>query len=94
MTRIIRIETCANCPHRDHDGAFGQPSCKPMCRATPGSQELPYTVMHGYGSRCIAVPTYVIPDWCPLEMLSAPEAPLVAPFEFKRPDDTEGGSCD
>lgn len=68
MTRIIRIESCATCPSRDHAGAFGKVSCVPVC-SLMRRRELPHSVERGFGSRLVAVPTNAIPDWCPLEFL-------------------------
>ena len=71
-TRKIVLETCSDCPHRDHKGAFGNPSCVPCCRHPAArredgmSRELPYTPSVD-GTRIHAMATYVIPDWCPLE---------------------------
>ena len=63
--RKIVLKTCTHCPNRDHKGAFGNPSCVPVCRLA--NQELPYTVTPGSNGRLHASPTYEIPAWCPLE---------------------------
>lgn len=63
--RKIVLKTCTHCPHRDHKGAFGNPACVPVCRLA--QQELPHTVTPGSNGRLHASPTYVIPEWCPLE---------------------------
>ena len=63
--RKIVLKNCTHCPHRDHKGAFGNPACVPVCRLA--QQELPYTVTPGSNGRLHASPTYVIPEWCPLE---------------------------
>ena len=66
------IHTCGTCRYRDHKGAFGNPSCVPCChhpkvRKDDGTTpELPYTPTVS-DNRIHATPTYVIPDWCPLE---------------------------
>lgn len=66
MTRIIRINDCNECPHRDHNGAFGKISYIPMCRAV--NKELPYNVVPD-GKYHYAERIKEIPDWCPLEPL-------------------------
>lgn len=70
MSRVIRIETCAKCPSRDHKGAFAEVYCVPVCNAVSPSRELPHEVKPGFGTRLVAAPTYAIPDWCPLEKLT------------------------
>lgn len=66
MARKIVIESCKTCPHRDHMGAFGSPAYVPVCRRM--NQQLPYDLQpNGRGTGCIAVPSYDIPDCCPLE---------------------------
>lgn len=64
-TRKIVLPTCTRCPHQDHKGAFGNPSCVPVCRLA--KQDLPYTTSVGESGRVHALPTYEIPEWCPLE---------------------------
>ena len=71
MAKKIVLETCANCPHRDHRGGYGAISCVPICRAV--GKELPYRLADN-PSRAHAIPTHVIPDWCPLENNDASEA--------------------
>lgn len=66
MTRIIRIKTCAECPNRDHAGAFGRVACVPECGLIKPVRELPHGVVLT-GKRLMAAPTFQIPDWCPLE---------------------------
>ena len=77
-TRKIVLETCSDCPYRDHKGAFGNPSCVPCCRHPAArredgmSRELPHTLSEGKPmlsgeKKFRAIPTYVIPKWCPLE---------------------------
>lgn len=63
--RKIVQQTCQGCQHKDHNGAFGNISCVPVCRFA--KQELPYTTTVGDSGRVHAHPTNVIPDWCPLE---------------------------
>lgn len=63
--RKIVQQTCSGCQHKDHNGAFGNISCVPVCRFA--KQELPYTTTVGDSGRVHAHPTNVIPDWCPLE---------------------------
>lgn len=63
--RKIVLKTCTHCPHRDHKGAFGNPSCVPVCRLA--KQNLPYNITYGDNGRTHASPTYAIPEWCPLE---------------------------
>lgn len=70
MSRVIRIETCSKCPNRDHFGAFAKVGLVPMCSAVEPVRELPHKIVQGFGTRLVAVPTYIIPDWCPLEKLS------------------------
>ena len=76
--RKVVIRTCGDCSHRDHKGAFGNPSCIPCCRHPAVRRddgmcpELPYTTtsgggMIGGGVRLHAHATEVIPSWCPLE---------------------------
>jgi len=64
----IVIKTCKECPHIDHNGAFGQVAYIPMCRWE--NKKLPYTVNvehRGKAIRNVASPSHVIPDWCSLE---------------------------
>lgn len=49
----------------DHKGAFGKPSCVPVCRLA--QQEFPQTIALGSNGRLHVSPTYAIPEWCPLE---------------------------
>lgn len=63
--RKIVQQTCSGCQYKDHNGAFGNISCVPVCRFA--KQELPYTTTVGDSGRVHAHPTNVIPDWCPLE---------------------------
>lgn len=69
MTRIIRVETCSDCPKRDHKGGFANVAYVPVCRGVKPSRELPYTVGQGFRSMVVAVATEEIPEWCPLEKL-------------------------
>lgn len=82
MSRIIRIESCKDCPHRDHMGGFGSPAYVPRCNKTRPSRELPYTTGVS-GRMVIASQTPGIPDWCPLERDTAapPPKPEDAPQE-------------
>lgn len=70
---MIVVRTCDACPHVDHKGAFGNPAYVPLCRKTMRKDRvLPYTVVvsNGLPERSgwplVAVPSGVIPDWCPL----------------------------
>lgn len=71
MTRVIKIETCRECPNVGHTGGFGSPAYKPRCGLLPvGRNILPYHPGIS-GERIVAKPTYVIPDNCPLPRLPA-----------------------
>jgi len=72
--KIIQIITCRDCPHNDHQGGFGNPSCKPICRKA--NREQPWEPAKGYGSMIVAVQSVDIPDWCPLEGYTPPPAPI------------------
>ena len=62
--RMIPINTCFDCPHRDHQGAFGKVAYVPVCGKK--NRKLPYNVTTGpIGQQ--ANPTGNIPAWCPLE---------------------------
>lgn len=71
MTRIIRINGCPQCEHKDHTGAFGNPAYKPICRKV--NKELPYET-HAHGKVVNAHQLPGLPDWCPLEKLPEGEA--------------------
>lgn len=63
--RKIVLESCAECPYRDHRGGFGSPAYVPVCRKI--DRNLPHTLApNRRGTGCSAVPTNVIPEWCPL----------------------------
>jgi hypothetical protein len=64
-TRYIKIETCASCPHRNHQGAFATTAYVPVCRKT--NKCLPFNEAYQNG-RLYADPTFTIPKWCPLEV--------------------------
>jgi len=69
MTRIIRIETCGTCQHRDHKGAFAKVSYVPVCRKV--NRKLPHEVVYDKAVRMtVAEGTGEIPSWCPLEKLT------------------------
>jgi len=65
MSRKIVINDCSECPHKDHKGGCGNPAYEPCCRKKKG-RKLPYTCS-GSSRRSRAIPTNVIPKWCPLE---------------------------
>lgn len=70
VPRMLVVVSCEHCPSRDHKGAWGNVSRIPVCRATGIS--LPYTAQtDGIGNRVEAIPTYVIPEWCPLPQVSS-----------------------
>lgn len=65
--KVIPVESCASCPHRDHKGGFGVVAYVPVCRMA--NRELPHdvqTMKTPLGHRMVAGGTSVIPDWCPL----------------------------
>lgn len=64
MSKVIPINSCAECPHRDHKGAFGRVSYVPVCRKT--RRNLPHKVEE-YRGNLTAHATNVIPRWCELE---------------------------
>lgn len=64
--RIIRIQSCKDCPNWDHKGGFGNPAYIPRCNKVRPSRDLPYTTGVS-GRMVIARQTHGIPDWCPLE---------------------------
>lgn len=67
--RMIRVNTCQTCPHKDHKGGFGSPAYVPVCRKA--NNELPYTLTpNSRGTGCLANATHVIPEWCPLEKIN------------------------
>jgi hypothetical protein len=63
-TRIIRIESCDECPYIGERGT-GKVAFIPCCELKE-CRELPYTVS-AQKPIDLADPTGVIPDWCPLE---------------------------
>ena len=64
--KFIPINSCSECPSRDHRGAFGRIAYIPICRAT--GKELPYDVVtNPISGISSASATYEIPEWCPLE---------------------------
>lgn len=66
MTKIITIQTCANCPHKDHRGAYGQVAYIPVCRQT--NKNLGYTKeVSSRGNGIHAQYDGKIPSFCPLE---------------------------
>jgi hypothetical protein len=67
MTRVIRIDSCHQCPGRSHTGGFGRVAYVPICRTA--NRELPYSIECGTVSMVIASQKPGIPDWCPLEKL-------------------------
>ena len=66
MSRIIRINSCQECPSRSHNGGFGNPAYVPVCRKTDPARDLPFTTRIS-GKIIVAEQTPGIPDWCPLE---------------------------
>lgn len=65
--KCIPIPSCAECPHRDHKGGFGEVAYVPVCRRV--NKELPHTVgtrKTTMGYRMIASQVEGIPEWCPL----------------------------
>jgi elongation factor P hydroxylase len=65
MSRVIRIESCAVCPSRDHKGAFARVAYVPVCRSV--DRELPHTLVMSRRGYVSASATFEIPEWCPLE---------------------------
>ena len=64
MSKVIVIDSCLTCPHRDHKGAFARVAYIPVCGLK--SRRLPYKQAEAYGM-IVANPTGKIPTWCPLE---------------------------
>lgn len=60
----ISIPTCSSCPYLTHSGGFGQIQYIPKCSKL--GRKLPYNESALSGNIYVQ-PTYVIPDWCPLE---------------------------
>lgn len=64
--RVIVIEDCGTCPHKDHNGAFGKVSYIPHCNLA--HCDLPYDTIEDHrlklGLTAISRPG--IPSWCPL----------------------------
>ena len=74
MSKKIVVNNCTECPFIQHHGGFGNPAYIPYCSKamllTDGN--LPYTTSSRVTGGCksplvTAIPTGVIPDWCPLE---------------------------
>lgn len=69
MSKHIVINSCSDCPHKEHQnhsGAFGQVSYVPVCRKVGHS--LGYTVSVNPELNMGVIATYdrKIPTWCPL----------------------------
>ena len=62
MTKIIRIESCNDCPDRQHTGAFSDGGARAICHNRKRLDETDYDTE----SRIIEDPKK-IPAWCPLE---------------------------
>lgn len=68
MSKKITINSCTDCPHKSHQGAFGEIMYVPKCSKT--QKTLGYTVQHQKITakvRAVAVYDGIIPKWCPLE---------------------------
>lgn len=68
--KIVKvIDTCKECPYKDHRGAFGKVSYVPYCTMT--GKELPHTVevSSRHSHLMVARHTQEIPDTCPLEVV-------------------------
>lgn len=66
-TRKITIKTCQACPHIATYDALDVDNA-PFCNKTEKGLDLPFVTRMICGNRmAVASPTYVIPDWCPLE---------------------------
>ena len=78
MLRIIKIETCKECPHLGHRGGFGSPAYVPTCKKMGCDNKLPYTeeITGKSVKSIIARPTYEIPDHCPLQVVPRQDMPL------------------
>jgi hypothetical protein len=72
MSRVIRIDSCDQCPSRDHKGAFGNVMYVPVCLAT--DRELPHDVVVNKFKRLVAHASNVTPEWCPLEKATESQA--------------------
>lgn len=68
MSKCIKIKSCNECHHRDHQGGFGKIAYIPCCRFGKG-RELPYTTSANQRGYVTATCTGVIPEWCPLDDL-------------------------
>lgn len=64
VVRYRPITSCSYCPNRMTKSAEADIGYVPYCLQTV--KELPYAVGSGLNGRIIALPTNVLPDWCPL----------------------------
>jgi len=62
MSRIIRIENCNQCPHKDLLSWKDDHPFIPVCLAS-GSKILPTEDIYASLPKCLGI----IPEWCPLE---------------------------
>lgn len=65
MAKCIPINSCKDCPSKDHKGAFGLIAYVPVCQKMHG-KELPYA-KYVPGNKATARSTGEIPEWCPLD---------------------------
>ncbi|WGH24457.1 hypothetical protein EAb13_CDS0039 [Acinetobacter phage EAb13] len=66
MSKKIVINSCEDCPHKDHRGGYGNPSYVPCCRLK--NKNLGYKVeVNSRLTGTTAVYDGKIPTWCPLE---------------------------
>lgn len=66
--KYIAIPDCEHCPHRDHQGGFGQVKYVPYCKKA--RRVLPHGVTYDDRSgRMYASLKPGIPSWCPLPEL-------------------------
>lgn len=64
-TRIIKINSCEDCPELGHKGAFGKVSYIPKCELK--NKELPYEVTITPFLSASLIEELTPPSWCPLE---------------------------
>lgn len=68
MSKKIVINNCYDCPHKKHNGGFGQVMYVPKCSLTNKTLGY-YEVAQKKGRTAYLVAKYdeKIPSWCPLQ---------------------------
>jgi len=64
--KIISITVCKDCPFFTRTEVVGRIAYIPICTKVSNNRTLPY-VRASVGTKSYAIPTFIIPDWCPLD---------------------------